>query len=448
MSSGDLNNIEVVPASAQSAGHDSPRFPRAYPPGDAGAQESSAEDAQRTESKHQEMRQKIIQELIQTERDFEKSLTVCLRTFDTTEQCPSSLDADVLFGNVADVVELSRRILTTLHEDVSSKPFDQQIIGKFFVLIYLSSYLLCNEVDNQLIICNEVTYLKCYVMKLIICKFLVIRLIINLLIYLLYNEVEALVFETPLQPPVGHYELYVFRSIFILTSVCCVLWAVCNFSLQIAPYFHFLYCYTICIMNGIVNIRPTIVNEMWIGWQYIETLFKYLGCMSVPRGQYFYVKHVFHFVFLHCFRCARRSLFCGTQGWHSARLRTLLSESRHGHSTTQKSTRKNYLILSTTWLVDKYMLILLMHSWGMMQCVMRQIHSLLVKWWLIGSYVLDVTPVCMAILPLLSPPLDRLEVRKCQPAAPWRRWSTRKWSSSHSLNIRRAALSWNYYIVQ
>lgn len=50
-------------------------------------------------------------------------------------QAPASVDRELLFGNMVDVVELSQRMLNCFETSVVGKPFDEQIVGKVLALV-------------------------------------------------------------------------------------------------------------------------------------------------------------------------------------------------------------------------------------------------------------------------------------------------------------------------
>ncbi|ELU16231.1 hypothetical protein CAPTEDRAFT_105924, partial [Capitella teleta] len=88
--------------------------------------------------KHKETRQRVISELLSTEKNFLWSLNLFVDCFvsERTEKvsCPLSDDImDTLFGNVDEVMDVSQRLLNELESATAGKDFDQQLIGPCFL---------------------------------------------------------------------------------------------------------------------------------------------------------------------------------------------------------------------------------------------------------------------------------------------------------------------------
>ncbi|XP_041365294.1 LOW QUALITY PROTEIN: dynamin-binding protein-like [Gigantopelta aegis] len=85
-------------------------------------------------AKRREKRIKVIQELINTEKDFLHDLHLCLETFlgQSAERAPH-LDMEMVMGNMEEIADVSQKLLTVLEGAVNGKSFDEQIIGKHFV---------------------------------------------------------------------------------------------------------------------------------------------------------------------------------------------------------------------------------------------------------------------------------------------------------------------------
>ncbi|XP_062618724.1 dynamin-binding protein-like, partial [Saccostrea cucullata] len=97
------------------------------------------EEKKRTEEmkeKRREKRGKVIEELIQTEKDFQHSLGLCIETFLSpgAEKHPE-VDLSVLMGNIEDVADISQRLLSALEGAVQGKDFEEQVIGVCFVVL-------------------------------------------------------------------------------------------------------------------------------------------------------------------------------------------------------------------------------------------------------------------------------------------------------------------------
>ena len=84
--------------------------------------------------KSRQTREKVISELYSTEADYCACLELCLATFFADAVPPASAlsaeDAETLFGQVDDVVRLSKTLIDRLKADAVGKPFDEQIVGE------------------------------------------------------------------------------------------------------------------------------------------------------------------------------------------------------------------------------------------------------------------------------------------------------------------------------
>ncbi|XP_041829614.1 dynamin-binding protein isoform X2 [Melanotaenia boesemani] len=84
-------------------------------------------DTEDPESRMLEKRSKVIEELLQTERDFIKDLQMCVKeiTEPLQKKQVKNVDFDSLFGNISSVIDLSQRLFEALQETDS--------IGKVFL---------------------------------------------------------------------------------------------------------------------------------------------------------------------------------------------------------------------------------------------------------------------------------------------------------------------------
>ncbi|XP_061166815.1 dynamin-binding protein-like [Saccostrea echinata] len=92
--------------------------------------------AEEMREKRREKRGKVIEELIQTEKDFQHSLGLCIETFlsPAAERHPE-VDLSVLMGNIEDVADISQRLLSALEGAVQGKDFEEEVIGVCFVVL-------------------------------------------------------------------------------------------------------------------------------------------------------------------------------------------------------------------------------------------------------------------------------------------------------------------------
>ncbi|XP_052067462.1 dynamin-binding protein-like isoform X1 [Mytilus californianus] len=97
-------------------------------------QEEDRKKAEEQRIKRREKREKVIDELIQTERDFLHGLHLCIETFvsPTADKCPD-VDVEAVFGNIEDVADVSQRLLTLLEDAVNGKDFEDQLLGPCFI---------------------------------------------------------------------------------------------------------------------------------------------------------------------------------------------------------------------------------------------------------------------------------------------------------------------------
>ncbi|XP_076450774.1 dynamin-binding protein-like isoform X2 [Babylonia areolata] len=100
--------------------------------------EEEQKNAAEERSKRREKRQKVLQELVETEKDYLFDLQLCLTTFfdsDSAIRVPSSVDIEFLFGNMEEIADVAQRLLTSLESAISGKAFHDQIVGSTFVAL-------------------------------------------------------------------------------------------------------------------------------------------------------------------------------------------------------------------------------------------------------------------------------------------------------------------------
>ncbi|KAK2154175.1 hypothetical protein LSH36_275g08005 [Paralvinella palmiformis] len=104
------------------------------------ARQKREEEALRNEKhkaliqKHRETRQQVISEILETEKDYLHSISLCFEAFFHTDvfKCPS-IDVETLLGNMNEVCDVSQMLLTRLESATSGKHFEEQLIGPCFV---------------------------------------------------------------------------------------------------------------------------------------------------------------------------------------------------------------------------------------------------------------------------------------------------------------------------
>ncbi|XP_070200464.1 dynamin-binding protein-like [Littorina saxatilis] len=100
--------------------------------------EEEEKSAAQERTKRREKRKRVLQELVETEKDFLFDLHLCLTTFfdcDSAVKPPSCVDVEFLFGNMEEIADVSQRLLTSLESATSGKAFSDQIVGSTFVAL-------------------------------------------------------------------------------------------------------------------------------------------------------------------------------------------------------------------------------------------------------------------------------------------------------------------------
>lgn len=86
-----------------------------------------------------EKKVKVLEELIKTESDYLISLELCRETFKDGSKaghCPSNVDLDNLFGNIDDVIRLSRLLLESFKECADTAFMQIGNIGLICVFLF------------------------------------------------------------------------------------------------------------------------------------------------------------------------------------------------------------------------------------------------------------------------------------------------------------------------
>ncbi|CAL1529614.1 unnamed protein product, partial [Lymnaea stagnalis] len=79
-----------------------------------------------------EQRGKVIEEMLETEKDYLFSLQLCLETFLEGPKPPAGIDLEFLLGNTEEIADVSQKLYANLESSVYGKSFENQIIGKCF----------------------------------------------------------------------------------------------------------------------------------------------------------------------------------------------------------------------------------------------------------------------------------------------------------------------------
>ncbi|WAR03204.1 DNMBP-like protein [Mya arenaria] len=100
---------------------------------EARQREERARQEAEAQRERQNKRERVIHELIQTEKDFISSLNLINETFlGPSAKKHRLVDVDLLFGNLEEVDEVSQKLLTRLEDATHGKDFHQQVIGTSF----------------------------------------------------------------------------------------------------------------------------------------------------------------------------------------------------------------------------------------------------------------------------------------------------------------------------
>ncbi|KAM9314072.1 rho guanine nucleotide exchange factor 38 isoform 1-T1 [Pholidichthys leucotaenia] len=94
---------------------------------------SPAVDPEEVRSRKMKRRSKVIQELVQTEKDYVNDLELCIREVVQPLRNLPYVDVDRLFTNMETVCEVSAALLHRLHEAIADPDPDSVIIGDVFI---------------------------------------------------------------------------------------------------------------------------------------------------------------------------------------------------------------------------------------------------------------------------------------------------------------------------
>ena len=92
-------------------------------------------------AKNKERRENVISELLVTEHAFCRDLKLTWQAFglDTPAMLEQrNVDVGALFGNLADIIEVSESFLDTLQSEVKNKEASEQIVGRYVMFKILA----------------------------------------------------------------------------------------------------------------------------------------------------------------------------------------------------------------------------------------------------------------------------------------------------------------------
>ncbi|XP_059156460.1 dynamin-binding protein-like isoform X2 [Physella acuta] len=79
-----------------------------------------------------EQRKKVIDEIVETEKDYLHSLHLCLEIFLEEKKAPAGMDLNLVLGNMEEIADVSQKLLANLESCVSGKDFAEQCLGPCF----------------------------------------------------------------------------------------------------------------------------------------------------------------------------------------------------------------------------------------------------------------------------------------------------------------------------
>ncbi|KAM9819509.1 rho guanine nucleotide exchange factor 38 [Syngnathus typhle] len=130
---GDINLGTLVRRSQSDKTEYSAKLKEKMTPHDLSSPASPALDPEEVRSRKMNRRSKVIQELIQTEKDFHTDLELCIREVLQPLRSIQVVDVDHLFTNMETVCEVSSALLNRLREALSDPVPEAVIIGEVFI---------------------------------------------------------------------------------------------------------------------------------------------------------------------------------------------------------------------------------------------------------------------------------------------------------------------------
>ncbi|XP_069571498.1 rho guanine nucleotide exchange factor 38 [Brachyistius frenatus] len=133
MAKGDINLGTLVRRSQSDKTEYSAKLKEKMTPHDLSTPPSPALDPEEVRSRKMNRRAKVIQELVQTEKDYLTDLELCIREVVQPLRNLQVVDVDRMFTNMETVCEVSAALLHRLHEAVADPDPEAIVIGEVFI---------------------------------------------------------------------------------------------------------------------------------------------------------------------------------------------------------------------------------------------------------------------------------------------------------------------------
>ncbi|CAN9510325.1 unnamed protein product [Ophioblennius macclurei] len=133
MAKGDINLGTLVRRSQSDKTEYSAKLKEKMTSHDLSTPPSPAMDPEEVRARKMKRRAKVIQELVQTEKDYLTDLELCIREVVQPLRNLQVVDVDRLFTNMETVCEVSAALLHRLHEAVAEPDLEAVIIGEVFI---------------------------------------------------------------------------------------------------------------------------------------------------------------------------------------------------------------------------------------------------------------------------------------------------------------------------
>uniref|UniRef100_A0A0B7BC31 Dynamin-binding protein n=1 Tax=Arion vulgaris TaxID=1028688 RepID=A0A0B7BC31_9EUPU len=78
-------------------------------------------------------RTKVIEEIVNSEKDYLFNLHLCLETFSDRQKPPAGVDLEFLLGNMEEIADVSQKIVISLETSVSEADLEKQCVGQCFI---------------------------------------------------------------------------------------------------------------------------------------------------------------------------------------------------------------------------------------------------------------------------------------------------------------------------
>ncbi|XP_022621144.1 rho guanine nucleotide exchange factor 38 [Seriola dumerili] len=133
MAKGDINLGTLVRRSQSDKTEYSAKLKEKMTPHDLSTPPSPAVDPEEVRLRKMNRRAKVIQELVQTEKDYLTDLELCIREVVQPLRNMQVVDIDRLFTNMETVCEVSAALLHRLHEAMADPDLEAVVIGDVFI---------------------------------------------------------------------------------------------------------------------------------------------------------------------------------------------------------------------------------------------------------------------------------------------------------------------------